>query len=58
MQFRVAGGPRQRTHESRWIHDQIYCLKFETPQSGRPDSRIHFPQEKGRPVTPPGIAFV
>jgi hypothetical protein len=32
----------------------FYCLKFETP----PGSCIHFAQEHGSPVIPPGIGFV
>jgi hypothetical protein len=34
-----------------------YTVSSETPQPGRPCSRIYIPQEQGGPVIPPGTGF-
>jgi hypothetical protein len=35
----------------------FYCLRFETPQPGRPSPHIYFTQEQGGPVISPGTGL-
>jgi hypothetical protein len=35
----------------------FYYLRFETPHTGVPGTRIYIPKEHGGPVIPPGTGF-
>jgi hypothetical protein len=58
LSFTIAAGPRQRLFSGQspsGLMTTIYCLRFETPQSGGPGP--HVPQEQGGPVIPPSTGF-
>jgi hypothetical protein len=57
LSFTITVGHRQRSHSQvspAGRMTKFYCLRFETPQPGRPGPRIYILQEEGGPVTPPG----
>jgi hypothetical protein len=43
--------------ESRRTCNHTFAISSETPQRGRPGSRIYIPLEQGGPVIPPGTGF-
>jgi hypothetical protein len=61
LPFTIAAGPRQRSHS--WVRVQrdswLYFTVSDSrlPQPGGPGPCIYSPQERGRPVIPPGTGF-